>query len=82
MEGRQACPTPCRTVVLTGHFQVLGSGSGFLGKKDPNASRHVESGLGLLDNNAVNILMAASMSIGGMLVAGILWDIPISSIFS
>ena len=46
------------------------------GKKDPKASRHVESGLGFLDNNEVNFLMAASMSFGGMYLASILWDIP------
>ncbi|KAL8941232.1 MAG: hypothetical protein Q9216_002365 [Gyalolechia sp. 2 TL-2023] len=36
-------------------------------KKDDNGgSRRVESGAGLLDNNAVNILMAMTMSLGGI----------------
>lgn len=50
------------------------------GKKDDKASRKIESGLGLLDNNAVNLLMAFLMSIGGMLVAGYVWGVPLQSI--
>ncbi|KAL8673939.1 MAG: hypothetical protein Q9168_001634 [Polycauliona sp. 1 TL-2023] len=48
-------------------------------KKDGNGSRRVESGLSLLDNNAVNLLMAATMSVGGMIVAAFLWDLPLST---
>ncbi|KAL9022787.1 MAG: hypothetical protein Q9185_000050 [Variospora sp. 1 TL-2023] len=33
-------------------------------KRDGNTSRRIESGIGFLDNNAVNILMAFVMSIG------------------
>lgn len=44
-------------------------------------SRKVESGLGLLDNNDVNVLMAVAMSVGGMLLAGYAWDQTLSSIF-
>ncbi|KAL8641230.1 MAG: hypothetical protein Q9228_001947 [Teloschistes exilis] len=47
-----------------GGTKVLLSGSHM--KKDGNGSRRVESGAGFLDNNAVNILMAATMSVGGM----------------
>ena len=43
-------------------------------------SRKVEAGSDLLDNNAVNIIMAASISIGSMLVACIVWDVPFTSI--
>jgi uncharacterized membrane protein len=43
-------------------------------------SRRVEVGSDLLDNNAVNIIMAASVSVGTMLVACIVWDVPFSSI--
>ena len=43
-------------------------------------SRRVEVGSDLLDNNAVNIIMAASISIGSMLVACHIWDVPYSSI--
>jgi uncharacterized membrane protein len=45
-------------------------------------SRRVETGSDLLDNNAVNILMAASISVGAMLVACIMWDLPFSSIIA
>ena len=41
----------------------------------------VESGMGILDNNAVNILMAATMSVGGMILVSRAWDIPLRSIF-
>lgn len=43
-------------------------------------SRRVEVGSDLLDNNAVNIIMAATISIGSMLVACYIWDQPYSSI--
>lgn len=43
-------------------------------------SRKVEVGSDLLDNNAVNIIMAASISVGSMLVACYIWDVPYSSI--
>ncbi|MCJ1472342.1 hypothetical protein MMC13_000989 [Lambiella insularis] len=49
-------------------------------KDDDCESRKIESGLGLLDNNAVNVLMALSMSVGGMLIASYLWDVPLGSI--
>lgn len=45
-----------------------------------NASRQIESGLGLLDNNAVNVLMASIMSIGGMIAASYAWNTPLDSI--
>ncbi|KAH6615235.1 integral membrane protein DUF92-domain-containing protein [Boeremia exigua] len=42
-------------------------------------SRKVEVGTDLLDNNAVNILMAASISFGSMLIACYIWEMPYSS---
>ncbi|KAI9848051.1 MAG: hypothetical protein M1837_001153 [Sclerophora amabilis] len=45
-------------------------------------SRKVESGVELLDNNAVNLLMAFTMSISGMAVAAAYWDVPLQSILS
>ena len=44
------------------------------------ASRKIESGREILDNNGVNLLMAACMSIGGIMAASWFWSIPISSI--
>lgn len=43
-------------------------------------SRRVESGWDVLDNNAVNVLMAFLMSVGGMLVACWAWGFSISDI--
>lgn len=43
-------------------------------------SRKIEVGSDILDNNAVNILMAAMVSGGAMLVTCVVWDIPFSSI--
>lgn len=43
-------------------------------------SRKMAAGNDLLDNNAVNILMAASISLGSMLIACIIWEVPFSSI--
>lgn len=53
------------------------SGSSTTGEKP---SRIVESGLGLLDNNEVNVLMALTMSLGAMVIAGWAWDVPLRSI--
>lgn len=47
---------------------------------DGEPSRVVESGLGLLDNNEVNFLMALTMSLGAMAIAGWAWDVPFQSI--
>lgn len=58
-----------------GDGNVLGEGKA----KDP--TRVVESGLGLLDNNEVNFLMAVMMSLGAMGVAAWAWDVPMRSAF-
>ncbi len=63
-------------------LQVLVAGSRTpANKKSDEPSRRVESGLGIIDNNAVNLLMAFVMSIGGMVVASFIWDIPLRSIW-
>lgn len=49
-------------------------------KDDPKGSRRVESGIDILDNNAVNVLMALIMSVGGMLIMSYVWDLPFMSI--
>ena len=51
-------------------------------KKSDEPSRRIESGLGLLDNNMVNLLMAFLMSVGGMVISGYVWHIPLQSIAS
>ena len=51
-------------------------------KRSDEPSRRVESGLGLLDNNAVNVLMAFLMSIGAMVVTSYVWHVPLRSILS
>jgi uncharacterized membrane protein len=45
-------------------------------------SRRLATGSDLLDNNAVNVIMAASISVGAMLVTCIVWDLPFSSILA
>ncbi|ORY65290.1 integral membrane protein DUF92-domain-containing protein [Pseudomassariella vexata] len=47
---------------------------------DHNPTRVVESGLDLLDNNDVNFLMAFTMSIGAVAIAGYYWGIPLQDI--
>jgi uncharacterized membrane protein len=42
-------------------------------------SRKIEVGRDLLDNNAVNILMAGMVSVGAMVVACVVWGLPLSS---
>lgn len=76
--GKKVNNSQCWETQLMGPVQVLVAGSQ---DKDRNSSRRVESGLGFLDNNAVNILMALTMSVGGMMLAGYLWDLPLRTIF-
>ena len=45
-------------------------------------SRKIEVGNDILDNNGVNLLMAASVSVGAMVVAGVFWGVPLSGILS
>ncbi|CAF9909464.1 MAG: hypothetical protein ALECFALPRED_005716 [Alectoria fallacina] len=67
----------------TGGKKVLVSASRMpVNKTSDEPSRRIESGLGLLDNNAVNVLMAFLMSIGGMLMTSYVWHIPLRSIFN
>ncbi|KAH9900314.1 integral membrane protein DUF92 [Xylariomycetidae sp. FL2044] len=47
---------------------------------DHKPTRVTESGFDLLDNNDVNFLMAFTMSIGAMVIAGWYWQIPFDSI--
>ncbi|KAL2817137.1 integral membrane protein DUF92-domain-containing protein [Aspergillus granulosus] len=56
-----------------------GSGSG---KEDAHyESRRVESGWDILDNNAVNVLMAFLMSVGAMGAASYVWDLSVWDAF-
>lgn len=48
---------------------------------DGEPSRVVESGMALLDNNEVNFMMALTMSLGAMAIAGWAWNIPLIRIF-
>ena len=47
---------------------------------DERPSRVAESGWDLLDNNDVNLLMALTMSVGAMGIAGWYWGVPMSQI--
>lgn len=47
-------------------------------EESAQGSRKIESGYDILDNNAVNVLMAASMSMGAMVFASYYWNIPLN----
>lgn len=49
-------------------------------EEESHESRRVEVGRDILDNNAVNLIMALLISVGAMLAACNVWDLPISSI--
>ncbi|KAL6719175.1 hypothetical protein ACLMJK_003412 [Lecanora helva] len=67
----------------SGGKKVLVAGSRIpANKASDKPSRRIESGLGVLDNNEVNLLMALLMSIGGMIAASFVWGIPLQSISS
>lgn len=44
-------------------------------------SRRVAAGRDLLDNNGVNFLMAAIISVASMVVTGWMWELPVSSVW-
>ncbi|KAL4983647.1 integral membrane protein DUF92-domain-containing protein [Aspergillus falconensis] len=52
------------------------------GEESHHESRRIESGRDILDNNAVNVLMALSMSVGAMAVAGHVWDLSVWDAFA
>ncbi|KAL8730703.1 MAG: hypothetical protein Q9166_003895 [cf. Caloplaca sp. 2 TL-2023] len=62
----------------TGGKKVPTTGSHI--KQDGHSSRRVESGISFLDNNGVNVLMAFTMSIGGMIIAAYVWDLPLGTV--
>ncbi|KAK2809250.1 hypothetical protein FQN49_008635 [Arthroderma sp. PD_2] len=52
------------------------------GTSDPvHESRRITAGSDILDNNAVNFLMASIMAVGGMAMASFIWGTPVNSIF-
>jgi uncharacterized membrane protein len=59
-------------------MQKAGAGGSTVTDKQ-HESRKIEVGSDMLDNNAVNILMAGSVSVGAMVVACMFWDLPFSS---
>ncbi|TAQ90935.1 hypothetical protein B7494_g706 [Chlorociboria aeruginascens] len=81
-EGKQAIAQP----IIEG--QSEGNSDKYDAKKkyrkpsfgDSKPSRVVESGLGLLDNNQVNFLMALIMSFGAMAVASYVWKVSLQTI--
>ena len=75
---RRSCPDSIRAL---GRMEGKKAVENTYDPKDKHrASRVVESGLDLLDNNEVNFLMAFIMSTGAMAVAGWLWDMPLDTI--
>jgi hypothetical protein len=95
-EGKDAIPKSTNSPDLSKDGQiegVLDEKVGWTNRYDPSEkarkpsfgdgepSRAVESGLGILDNNEVNFLMALTMSLGAMALAGWAWDVPFRSIF-
>ena len=52
------------------------------GDEAHHESRRVESGRDIVDNNAVNVLMALIMSVGAMGVASYAWDLSVLEAFA
>lgn len=50
-------------------------------QKQHEASRRLEVGWDVLDNNGVNIAMAASVSLAAMGGACLFWDVPVMAVF-
>lgn len=82
-EGKDGVPKSSGTdaaVSLQASETMLKAGGSDKGVADgQHQSRRVEAGSDVLDNNAVNILMAGLVSVGAMMVACVAWDLPFSS---
>ena len=76
-----ASPGSGGTVKETRHRSSHNSSSS-KASQGKRASRKVESGLDLLDNNAVNLLMALIMSLGGMMAASWYWHVPLMTVLA
>ncbi|KAH9870524.1 hypothetical protein IAQ61_006000 [Plenodomus lingam] len=79
-EGKEGIPKSSSadaTVSVQAAETMLRAGGSGKGVADPqHESRRVEVGSDVLDNNAVNMLMAGLVSLGAMSVACVLWDVP------
>ncbi|RDW74484.1 DUF92 domain-containing protein [Aspergillus mulundensis] len=74
--------TAANTAALKG-TRVTGTSAGTeKGEEEQHESRRVESGHDILDNNAVNLLMAVIMSVSAMGVASYAWDLSIWDMFA
>ena len=62
---------------------TLRSGSSAkLAREESHESRRVETGHDWLDNNGVNLLMAATMSVGAMGISQWLWGLDITDLLA
>ena len=66
--------------VLTSRKTDFGAAGTERVKEKGNESRYIGSGQDLLDNNQINFLMASIMSVGGMVMASIIWKVPLSNV--
>ncbi|KAL4816483.1 integral membrane protein DUF92-domain-containing protein [Aspergillus spinulosporus] len=74
--------TPANTAALKG-TKATGMSTGTeKGEKTHYESRRIESGHDILDNNAVNVLMALIMSVAAMVVASYVWDLSVWDAFA
>ncbi|KAF2869742.1 integral membrane protein DUF92-domain-containing protein [Massariosphaeria phaeospora] len=78
--GAVAKTSALETSVTAASIKQSARGSKASAAGIPHESRKVEAGLDILDNNAVNLLMATSVSVGAMIAACLLWGLPISSV--
>ena len=60
--------------------RVLVSSSPKKDEASSNASRILGTGRDVLDNNQVNFVMAATMTVGGIIAASQAWSVPVASV--
>jgi uncharacterized membrane protein len=63
-------------------WQRDGTSASMKQEKEVDGSRRLESGRDWLDNNGVNLLMAASVSVLAMLGACWVWDVSVGAFFT
>jgi hypothetical protein len=66
--------------VLASRTMQKAGASGDVVADGHHESRRIEVGSDILDNNAVNILMAGIVSVGAMVIACMVWGLPLSSL--
>lgn len=80
--GIKVSDAPAEATGSSTHSTATSRGKQTKKTDESHESRRVETGHDLLDNNGVNLLMATTMSVGAMVIAGWVWQLDISQLLA